>query len=333
MTKPFDVFGLGNALVDQEYKIDDSFLTKHNIAKGHMTLVDEPRLNQLIDALSDVEPMKRCSGGSAANTIYAVQAFGGRSFYACRVAGDPTGAFFLSDLSAAGVQSVAFDPDKEGQSGRVLVLITPDAERSMNTFLGISEGLDPKVLNDEALIKSSVCYIEGYLSSSPESTAVARQCFDTAQANGVETSLSLSDPSMVEFCRDGLTSILGNGVHTLFCNEEEALTWAGTDRLDIAIAELKDVGQKLFVTLGAQGSIYVDQHSQKEAAVESVRAVDSNGAGDIYAGACLWAMSAGMDGGTAARFGNHAAAQLVQRFGARLEHVQDYRDVKQAFAR
>ncbi|CAN0586781.1 unnamed protein product, partial [Laminaria digitata] len=209
------------------------------------------------------------------------------SYYACRVAGDPTGAFFLSDLAAAGVQSVAFDPAIEGHSGRVLVLITPDAERSMNTFLGISEGLDSKVLNDKALAESSVCYIEGYLSSSPESTAVARQCFDTAIANGVETSLSLSDPSMVEFCRDGLTTMLGNGVHTLFANEEEALTWAGTDRLDVAITELKDIGQKLFVTLGARGSIYIDQHSQKEAAVDAVKAVDSKRAGDIYAGACL----------------------------------------------
>ncbi|MCR9279281.1 MAG: adenosine kinase [Pseudomonadaceae bacterium] len=333
MAKSFDVFGLGNALVDQEYKVDDSFLAKHEIAKGHMTLVDEDRLNQLIAALAEIEPMKRCSGGSAANTIYAVQAFGGRSYYACRVAGDPTGAFFLSDLAAAGVKSVAFNPEIDGQSGRVLVLITPDAERSMNTFLGISEGLDSKVLNDAALIESSVCYIEGYLSSSPESTAVARACFDTALANGVETSLSLSDPSMVEFCRDGLTTMLGNGVHTLFCNEEEALTWAGTDRLDIAITELKDIGQKLFVTLGAKGSIYVDQHAQKEAAAEAVKAVDSNGAGDIYAGACLWALTAGMDGGTAARFGNHAAAQLVQRFGARLEGVADYQAVGRAFSR
>ncbi len=328
----YDVYGLGNALVDMEYRVDDGFLRRHGIAKGHMTLVDESRLDALMADLADHEP-ERMSGGSAANTMYAVQGFGGKTFYSCRLAGDETGAHFLADLGSAGIvtNGNAAAPAVAGQSGRCLVMVTPDAERSMNTFLGISTELGASDVDGEALARSRYFYTEGYLSSSPTSLAAAIDCREQAEAAGVETAVSLSDPSMVEFFRDGLTRMLGNGVDHLFCNEEEALSWAGTDRLDIAVTELKDVGRALNVTLGKRGSLVVSAREQHLVPGYEVKAVDTLGAGDMYAGACLYGWCAGMGPEQAAAFGNFAAGQLIQALGARLKHLADYRRTLDGF--
>jgi sugar/nucleoside kinase (ribokinase family) len=328
----YDVYGLGNALVDMEYRVDDAFLRRHRITKGHMTLVDEERLNALIRDLSEYQP-ERMSGGSAANTVIAVQGFGGRTFYSCRVADDEVGRYFLEDLGAAGVvtnRNAAKSP-QHGHSGRCLVLVTDDAERSMNTFLGISTDLGVSEIDEDALVNSAYFYSEGYLSSSPGSAAAAIACRELAESNGVKTAISLSDPSMVEFFRDDLVGMLGNGVDHLFCNEEEALAWARTDRLDIAVAELKDIGKSVNVTLGKRGSLAVTQHAQTLVEGLPVRAVDTNGAGDIYAGACLHGWCAGMSPEQAAAFGNFAAARLVQAYGARMRSIADYRQTLSRF--
>jgi fructokinase len=315
-----------------EYRVDDGFLARHEVAKGHMTLVDEPRLDSLVAALTDLQP-ERMSGGSAANSMIAVQAFGGHSFYSCRLADDEVGGYFLKDLSAAGIvtNANAGTPTMSGQSGRCLVLVTPDAERSMNTFLGISTELGPAEIDETALASARYFYAEGYLSSSPTSLQAAIACREAAEAAGVKTAISLSDPSLVEFFRDNLTRILGNGVDHLFCNEEEALTWARTDRLDVAVAELKDIGRAVNVTLGKRGSLAVEAGRQHLTEGFEVRAVDTNGAGDMYAGACLFGWCAGMDAETAARFGNFAASRLVQAYGARLRDLEDYRRTLEAF--
>ena len=326
----YDVYGLGNALVDMEYQVDDAYLRDQGIAKGHMTLVDDDRLSALTRSLSGLEA-ERMSGGSAANTVIAVQAFGGRAYYSCRVAGDETGAFFLSDLNTAGVATNPHDADAAGVSGRCLVLVTPDAERSMNTFLGVSSELDVSSVNDDALKGSRFFYTEGYLSSSPVSTEAAIRCRELAEGAGVATAVSLSDPSMIEFFRDGLTAILGNGVQHLFCNEEEALSWAGTDRIDVAVHELGDIAPHLNITLGARGSLAVENKRQTLVPGVDVKPVDTVGAGDIYAGACLYGWSAGMNAVDAARFANHCAAHLVTRTGARLRSLKEYRELLDAF--
>lgn len=323
----YDVYGLGNALVDTEYPVDDSFLRRHNIAKGHMTLVDEERLQALVGDLAGQQP-DRFSGGSAANTILAVQGFGGRTFYSCRLADDATGRHFLTDFNQAGIATNgnATAPDVDGQSGQCLVLVTPDAERSMNTFLGISTRLGLGDIDQKALAQSRYFYVEGYLSSSPDSLAAAIACRELAEAEGVRTVVSLSDPSMVELFRDNLARILGNGVDHLFCNEEEALSWAGTDRLDIAVAELKDIGRALNVTLGGRGSLSVTPDGRHMVPGYEVKAIDTLGAGDMYAGACLYGWCAGMAPDQAAAFGNFAAGQLVQTYGARLRELRQYRE-------
>lgn len=328
----YDVYGLGNALVDTEYRVDDGFLRRHGIAKGHMTLVDEGRLSALEADLQGLRP-KRMSGGSAANTLMAVRGFGGNAYYSCRVANDETGRHFLDDFAAAGIDTNANAVLAEGRSGLCLVLISEDAERSMNTFLGASSRLDAGVIDENALANAATLYVEGYLSSSPESLEAAVVARQLAEKQGVDTAISLSDPSMVELFRDGLAQLLGNGVRWLFCNEEEALIWANTDRLDVAVAELKDIGRACFLTLGKRGSLSVVNGKAKEVAGFPVDAVDTTGAGDIYAGASLYGLSAGMTETQAAYFGNYAAAALVRKYGARLPSVEDYRRVRTDFPR
>lgn len=326
----YDVYGLGNALVDMEFAIDDDFLNRHDIAKGHMTLVDEDKIDALVADLAGHSP-ERMSGGSAANTLIAVQAFGASTYYSCKVADDATGAYFLQDLADAGVVTNTNARSELGKSGHCLVLITPDAERSMNTFLGISSNLSTGEVDEAALARSRYFYVEGYLSSSDDALQAAINACQIARDNGVKTAVSLSDPSMVEFFRDNLTRILGNGVDHLFCNEEEALTWAGTDSLEVAINELRDIAAQVNVTLGAKGSLVVANNSQSLVPGTPVDAVDTTGAGDIYAGGCLYGWVSGMSPEQAAGLGNYAAAELVKRFGARLRYLDHYQETLQAY--
>ncbi len=326
----YDVYGLGNALVDMEYRIDDSFLSKHGIAKGHMTLVDERRIADLRADLDGLRP-EQASGGSAANTVVAVQGLGGRGFYSCKVADDETGRFFLRNMAEFGIDTHAGATPAPGGSGRCLVLVTDDAERTMNTFLGVSSALGAGEIDAAALAQSKIFYVEGYLSASGDSLATASTCRELAEDRGVATAVSMSDPSIVTLFRDNLLQLLGNGVNYLFCNEEEALTWAGSDRLDIAIAELKDIARTCNVTLGSRGSLTTTNGQTVAVPGYRVTALDTNGAGDIYAGACLYGWAKGMEAPDAAKLGNFAAAALVQRYGARLRHPDHYRQVLLAF--
>ena len=325
-----DLFGLGNALVDTEVNVSDDFLDSMQISKGHMTLIDNDRMHELVGELSE-HPKAMSSGGSAANTIYAVQAFGFKTSYACKVADDEVGRFFLQDMRDAGVEVNANATASSGQSGQCLVLITDDAERTMNTNLGISAELSSEDVAFEKLKEAKYFYVEGYMSSSPPATAATIACHKTATQNGVATAVSLSDPSMVEFCRDGLTDILGNGVEVLFCNEEEALTWAKTDSMDVAIAELRDIAQELYITLGAKGSLAISKAGIKHADGSPTQAVDTTGAGDMYAGACLAARLAGATPSEAAGFANHCASMVVSQYGARLAQADDYLLLRERF--
>lgn len=326
----YDVFGLGNALVDTEVNIDDSFLREQDITKGHMTLIDGERREELEQALAGHEHT-RCSGGSAANTTFAIQGFGLKTGYTCKVAQDAVGDFFVDELQAAGIDVNATARSQEGRSGQCFIMISSDAERTMCTDLAISSQLSLSDVTTRALHQSRHFYVEGYLSSSEASTEAAIYCREQAEQHNIGVAVSLSDPSMVEFFRDPLQNMLGNGVTQVFCNEEEALSWARTDRLDIAIAELKDIAPELYVTLGAEGSLAITPHHQGTAAGFEVDAIDTTGAGDIYAGAVIAARLNGAEPTDAARFANYCAAQIVARYGARFKTVQEYQALKAAF--
>ncbi|MBV1905611.1 MAG: adenosine kinase [Pseudomonadales bacterium] len=334
--KNYDVYGIGNALVDTEYLVEDSFLVAHGIAKGRMTLVEPAFMQNILTSLHEdyeLAPSRKSGGGSAANTIIAAQSFGSKSFYSCKLAEDETGTFFYSDLDSTGVSSLSHTKRERGVSGQCVVLITPDAQRSMNTNLGISESLSIKEIDEEILRQSRFLYIEGYLCTSPSGRAAAIRCREVAEQHHVETSLTLSDTSMVEFFRTELEQMLGNGVDHLFGNEEEALSWAKTDRLDIAITELKDVAKTLNITLGAKGSMVIEPHRQKLIPGYAVKPKDTTGAGDIYAGACLHGWASGMGTEESATLANYSAAQLITRFGARFDSVKEYLQLKRSLPR
>ena len=318
--KRYKVYGIGNALVDTEIQVEDQELESMGVEKGLMTLVDERRQHDLVQQLSGhLVTASRASGGSAANTVIATTRFGGPSFYSCKVASDDNGDFYLADLEAAGVAHNGSGDRQTGITGRCLVLISPDAERSMNTFLGISETLSTAELVPEAISASEYLYIEGYLVTSPTGRRAAVEAREHAESNGVKTSLSFSDPGMVEFFRDGLQEMLGGkGVDLLFCNEAEALGWGQTESLDDAVEALKQVAGQFAVTLGARGALLYDGESLLEIPGCETEAIDSNGAGDMFAGAFLYAITHGRDFETAGRFASLAGSRVVSRFGPRL---------------
>jgi sugar/nucleoside kinase (ribokinase family) len=318
--KKFKVYGIGNALVDTEIQVEDQELTSMGVEKGLMTLVDERRQHELANHLrGHLITAQRASGGSAANSMIATARFGGPTFYSCKVASDDNGDFYLTDLQAAGVTHNPQKNRHSGITGRCLVLISPDAERSMNTYLGISETLSVTELVPEAIEQSEWLYIEGYLVTSDSSREAAIRSRQIAEQANVKTALSFSDPGMVEFFRDGMQEMLGeNGVDLLFCNEKEALCWATTDNMDEAITSLKQVARQFAVTLGAQGALLWDGESLIEIDACPVDAVDTNGAGDMFAGAFLYAITHGHDFRTAGEFASLAAARVVSRFGPRL---------------
>ena len=321
-----DLFGLGNAIVDTDVEIDDDFLSDEGLEKGQMTLVDSSRMANLVSKLAN-RPMHKCSGGSAANTIFAAQAFGLSTGYSCRLADDENGKHFFAEMQNAGVitSPISETAAENRRSGQCLVLVSPDAQRTMCTDLGVSSELGRDLVDIDALRSARSLYIEGYLSSAEQSSQTAAYCHQVAEAAGTHVALTLSDVSMITFCKEGLTTMLGNGVHTLFCNAEEALAWSKTDRLDVAIAELSDIAQELYVTLGASGAQAITREGSWQAPGEVVTPLDTNGAGDIFAGACLAARLQDATPRDAATFANRAAAKIITQFGARLPNIDDYK--------
>lgn len=318
--KRYSVYGVGNALVDTEIQVEDSDLASFGVDKGVMTLVDSQRQYELSQHLSQhLVTAARASGGSAANTIIATTQFGGSGFYSCKVAADDDGDFYLADLEAAGVEHNWVGGREEGTTGRCLVLISPDAERSMNSYLGISETMTPEQLVPGAIEDSEYVYLEGYLVTSDTGRAAAIEARQIAQSAGVKTALSFSDPGMVEFFRDGMGDMLGDaGVDLLFCNEEEALGWAQSDDLEQAADNIRKVAKNFVITLGARGAIVFEGEQRHEIAAHAVEAIDTNGAGDMFAGAFLYAITHGHSFKTAGDFASLCSSAVVSRFGPRL---------------
>jgi len=314
----YHVYGVGNALVDMEFEVSEETLSSLGVDKSLMTLIEEDRHHALLAALP-VADAKQCSGGSAANTVIATAQLGATSFYSCKVADDATGTFYMKDLNAAGVSSNLTLTNREpGVTGKCIVLITPDAERSMNTFLGVTRQISKRELDAEAIKQSDIVYIEGYLVPEVDARAAAIETRTVAQAAGVQTALTLSDVNMVKFFKDGLEEIIGTGVDLMFCNEEEALMMTGASDFHEVLPALQKLSKRFAVTRGAQGAVLFDGTETLEIPAKSVTPVDANGAGDVYAGTFLYGLTHGMSFGDCGAMAGAAATELVQRFGARL---------------
>ena len=318
MSKKYNVYGIGNALVDMEFAVTAEDLTTLKIDKGVMTLMDAQQQSKVIDHLPPA--CKQCCGGSAANTLVAISQLGGKGFYSCKVADDETGSFYLQDLIDCGLDTnLTLENRPQGITGKCLVLVTPDADRTMNTFLGITSELTKAQLNQTAIVDSEYIYIEGYLVSSATAKETAIYAKKMAQEAGVKTSFSLSDPNMVDFFHEGILEVIGDGVDLLFANESESLKMVKSDQLEDAIAYFKTLASSFAITRGKEGSLIFDGNQLIEIPPYPVQAIDTVGAGDMYAGCLLYGITNGLSLTQAGKLASLAAATLIQNYGARLE--------------
>jgi sugar/nucleoside kinase (ribokinase family) len=313
----YDVYALGNALVDMEYEVEPTDLQHLNIDKGVMTLVDEAHQLRIMEHLRE-RNHHRGSGGSAANSVIALAQFGGSGWYSCKVADDELGHFYLKDLRAGGVATRDTSFLEEGDTGRCVVLVTPDSDRTMCTYLGISGNLSLHELDQDALKASKWFYTEGYLVTSDTARVAAIEARKLAERSGVRTALSLSDPNMVRFFKDGLRDMIGERLDMVFANEEEAMGMADADNLDDAVAYLKTVAREFAITRGPKGALVWDGEQAIDIDPVPVTPVDTVGAGDMFAGAFLYGLTQGWSHQRAGDLASAASARLVTTLGPRV---------------
>jgi sugar/nucleoside kinase (ribokinase family) len=318
--KTYDLYAIGNALVDSEYEVTDAQLLAMGVDKRHMTLIDAARRTELLGHLGNAHS-RRTGGGSAGNTVVALAQLGGKAFYSCRVADDELGAFYTQDLVANGVATnLTHSKPLPGQTGSCMVMVTPDSERSMGTFLGATAELDHTALHERDIIKSKIYYMEGYLAASPTGLQAALQGRQIAHDAGVQLATTLSDVSMINFCRHGLDAIIGKGLDYLFCNEEEAQVWCGSQDLQAICHQVSQLAGTVCLTRGPKGCVVLEGTHQTAVPAASVKALDTNGAGDMFAGAFLYAVTHGHSHTEAAWLANQAAGRVVSQYGNRLSH-------------
>ncbi len=316
--KQYDVYGIGNALVDLEFQVSDDTLASLGVDKGLMTLIEEDRHHELVRQLASIDH-KKASGGSAANSVIALAQLGGRGYYSCKVAADDFGDFYLQDMRACNVATNLDNQQREdGHTGKCLVLVTPDADRTMNTYLGITVNLSEAEVDEAAIEQAEYAYMEGYLVASDTGRAAAVKAREIAERANVKTVLTLSDPNMVNFFKDGLLEMAGSNLDLLFCNESEAMMMTETDTAAAAAEKLKQLSRQFAITLGPAGSLIYDGNETFTVPTGKVDVIDTNGAGDMYAGAFLYGLTHGMDYRTAAVLANRAASTIVTWFGPRL---------------
>lgn len=317
--KKYDVYGIGAALVDTEVMVQDDFLSALDIRKGWMTQVDDVQQRELLAMLQPrLDASRHFCGGSAANTIIAVSNFGARAFFSCRTADDEDGDFFRRSLQHAGVMHNGAC-ESGGTTGKCLIFLTPDAERTMNSHLGVNENFSVDDLSPEALEASAWLYIEGYLSAQDKNTQAALRAQEIARSSDVKIALSFSDPSIVQNCRSNLEKLLDGGVDLLFCNEQEALYWSGARTLETALLQIRKTARQVLVTQGARGSLLLEGRRTLQIDPAPAQTVDTTGAGDTFAGAWLFGSIRGLPVERTAQLASTAAAQVVSRYGPRLD--------------
>jgi sugar/nucleoside kinase (ribokinase family) len=327
---PLDVVCLGNALVDVLARTTDEDLASLELSKGSMALVDLERASHIYSYMRNTVEE---SGGSAANTAAGIAALGGRAGYVGSVAADEFGKVFVHDMSVLGVELGAAvtaeagrgsrgrddsPADSDSATGRSLVLVTPDGERTMATHLGVASTLSPEELDEDLVARAEIVYVEGYLWDAPSAKETVRRAISVAHAHDGLVALSASDPFCVERHRRELLDLLHGDVDLLFCNEEEALLLFSSPDLDHAVRSIEETGLLAAVTRGAKGCVVVMADRTVEVPAEPVeQVVDTTGAGDLFAAGFLYGLTHGMDPVSCARLGSGCAAEVISHLGAR----------------
>ncbi|HWU74197.1 MAG TPA: adenosine kinase [Sphingomonas sp.] len=311
----YDVLAIGNAIVDVIAHASDDFLVQEGMAKGGMTLIDEDSAERIYAAMG---PGMEISGGSGGNTIAGVAAFGGRGAFIGKVRDDALGDIYRHDLRAIGV---AFDTPATTTgpaTARCLVLVTPDAERTMNTFLGACTGLDEDDI-DEALVASAgIVYLEGYLFDEPPAKAAFRKAASLAHAAGRKVALTMSDSFCVHRHKDAFLELVDGHIDILFANEDEIRALYGVDDIVEAAKIAAQHVELVTVTRGPAGALLIDADGLVEVPASRVTAVvDTTGAGDLYAAGVLYGLTRGLPLAECGRLGCAAAGEAISHFGAR----------------
>jgi adenosine kinase len=317
-TTRFDVLGIGNAIVDVLARTEDDFLIKQAMQKGGMALIDETRASDIYDAMG---PAVEISGGSAANTIVGVASLGGRAAFVGKVKDDELGRVFAHDIRAAGV-TFQTPPASDGPStARCYVLVTPDGERTMNTYLGAAQDLHPNDIDEEAIAASGITYLEGYLWDPPHAKEAFLKAAKIAHAAGRDVALTLSDAFCVDRYRaEFLDLIRSRTVDLVFANERELHSLYETADFDTAVNALRNDTRLAVITRSEKGCLVVTrEQTDAVPAAPVTRVVDATGAGDLFAAGFLVGLSRGADSRTCARLGALAAAEVIQHIGARPE--------------
>lgn len=313
----YDVFGVGNALVDIQTQVDDAFVEELGFEKGIMTLVDDEKQGSVLLQLRG-KTFHRCAGGSAANTIAAVADFGGSAAYVGKIGNDEVGEFFLKDMRDLGI-TIDVQP-ADVPTGTCAVLITEDAHRTMLTNLGASTTLSSDDIVEKHIKQSKYVYIEGYLLTGDSTKQAAYRAMDLAKKHGTKVAFTASDPFLVDLIRDEIWDLITGPVDLLFCNEHEAQSLTGETDPIASAAKIHEHAENVALTLGEKGSIVM--HGGEAFPIEGVvvDAVDTTGAGDMYAGALLYGINHNMSWRQAGHLASHAAARIVAQMGARLEN-------------
>jgi sugar/nucleoside kinase (ribokinase family) len=311
----YDVVGIGNALVDVIAHAPDSFLDDHDVVKGSMTLIDTDRALELYRALGSAIEM---SGGSAANTMVGVASFGGRSAYTGKVHDDDLGDVFGHDLRAVGVHFSRGAAEDDTPTGRCIIVVTPDAQRSMNTYLGVSSLLRPTDVNEAIVAAGQILYMEGYLYDRPAAKEAFRAAAGIAHAAGRKVSLTLSDSFCVDRHRDDFRGLVADEVDLLFGNEDELMSLYQVDSFDAAVAAVRADCAMAAITRGPTGSVIITTDEIIDVGAEPVdRVLDTTGAGDLYASGFLFGLTHGRSLAECGRLGSIAAAEVIGHVGAR----------------
>ena len=312
-----DVLGVGNAIVDVLAHADDRFLQENELTKGAMTLIDAGRAEALYSKMTDTV---ECSGGSAGNTMAGIASFGGRAGYIGKVKDDRLGRVFADDIRNGGV-GFETSPAPDGPAtGRCLVLVTPDAQRTMQTFLGASATLTPDDIDPDAISAAQITYLEGYLWDPPPAKEAFIRAAGIAHAAGRQVALSLSDSFCVDRHREEFRRLIEEHVDVVFANEDEVLSLYQTSDFEEAAEALQGNCDVAAVTRGASGSVILapDERLVVEA-VTLGEVLDTTGAGDLFAAGFLFGLTRARDLAECGRLGSLAAGEIIRHFGARPE--------------
>ena len=318
--KKFDVFGIGNALVDCVCLVSDSFLDDNNIEKGLMTIVDDKKQKSIIEKIKDTDPFIQ-SGGSVPNSIYTLSNLGGSGYLSFLISNDSYGNLYLNDIKKSGINTA----DKkyffgDGMTGSCLVLTTPDAERTMNTCLGASSNFSIKNINFDDLKLSRYLYIEGYLVTSDVAIEAIKKSISFSIENDVKISLTFSDLSMVKYFREKFLNILNHKIDLLFCNQEEAKTFTGENDFKKCCEKMLEYSELVVITKGDKGSLIVSNSVENiEIEPKNVTPLDTVGAGDTYAGAFLYGINNGLSLRKSGELASSLSSKVVTKLGPRLD--------------